>query len=153
MDVAGDIRIGWVSPDACQGVGLWVRSKEGAVRPVQFLPFYLLWIISSALSVLDWMALRGATVALVDLIDRLVPIERQIESGWYLRWATRAANPCSLAVFSVFAVISILGFDYLYRAAIEKGTIKKRFALVTGIQVGILAICGLVLLGSNLIAP
>jgi succinate dehydrogenase hydrophobic anchor subunit len=112
-----------------------------------------LWIISSALSVLDWMALRGATVALVDLIERLVPIERQIESGWYLRWVVRAANPCSLAFFSIFAVVSILGFDYLYRNAIEKGTIKKRFALVTGIQVGILALCGIVLLVSNLVAP
>jgi hypothetical protein len=122
------------------------------VKPVQFIPFYLLWIISSALSVLDWIALRGATVALVDLIDRSVPIERQIERGWYLRWVTRAANPCSLAIFSVFAVLSIIGFDYLYRTAIEKGTIKKRFALVTGIQVGILALCGIVLLGSNMIA-
>ena len=122
------------------------------MKPVQFVPFYLLWIISSALSVLDWMALRGATVALADLVDRLVPIERQIESGWYLRWVVRAANPCSLAFFSIFAVVSILGFDYLYRNAIEKGTIKKRFALVTGIQVGILALCGIVLLVSNLVA-
>jgi hypothetical protein len=123
------------------------------VKPVQFIPFYLLWIISSALSIVDWMALRGATVALVDLIDRLVPVERQIESGWYLRWVTRAANPCSLTVFGILAVVSIFAIDYLYRTAIEKGTIKKRFALVTGIQVGILALCGFVLLGSNLIAP
>lgn len=123
------------------------------MRPVQFIPFYLLWIISSALSVLDWMALRGATVALADLIERLVPIERQIESGWYLRWVVRAANPCSLAFFSIFAVVSILGFDYLYRNAIEKGTIKKRFTVVTGIQVGILVLCGIVLLTSNLVAP
>ena len=123
------------------------------MKPVQFIPFYLLWIISSALSVVDWIALRGATVALADLIERLVPVERQIESGWYLRWMVRAANPCSLAFFSIFAVISILGFDYLYRSAIEKGTIKKRFALVTGIQVGILVLCGIVLLVSNLVAP
>jgi hypothetical protein len=122
------------------------------VKPVQFLPFYLLWLISSALSVLDWMALRGATVALVDLIDRLVPIEQQIERGWYLRWVTRAADPCSLAVFSVFAVISIIGFDFMYRTAIEKGTIKRRFGLVTGIQVGILVLCGAILLVSNLVA-
>jgi hypothetical protein len=120
------------------------------MRPVQFIPFYLLWIISSALSVLNWLALRAATVALVDWIERLVPMERQIERGWYLRWVTRAADPCSLAVFSIFALASIIGFDYLYRAAIEKGTIKKRFGLVTGIQAGILVACGIVLLVTNI---
>ena len=120
------------------------------MKPVQFIPFYLLWIISSALSILDWFGLRAATVAIADWIERAVPIERQIESGWYLRWMVRAADPCSLALFSIFSLASIIVFDYLYHSAIEQGTIKKRFGLVTAIQVGILVVCGLILLVTNL---
>jgi hypothetical protein len=110
-----------------------------------------MWIISGALSVVCWMALRAATVSVVALIERLVPMERQIESGWYLRWVVRAADPCSLAVFSVFALASIILFDYLYRTAIKKGTIKRVFLSVTGIQVGIIVVCAVTLLVTNLI--
>jgi hypothetical protein len=127
-------------------------EREAPVKPVQFIPFYLMWIISGALSVACWMMLRAATVSVVALIERLVPMEQQIESGWYLRWAVRAADPCSLAVFSVFALASIVLFDFMYRTAIEKGTIKKVFFTVTGIQVGIIVVCALTLLITNLVA-
>jgi hypothetical protein len=122
------------------------------MKPVQFIPFYLMWIISGALSVVCWMMLRAATVSIVALIERLVPMERQIESGWYLRWVVRASDPCSLVVFSIFALASIILFDFLYRTAIGKGTIKRVFFTVTGIQVGIILLCALTLLVSNLVA-
>jgi hypothetical protein len=120
------------------------------MKPLQYAPFYLLWITSSVLSVVDWLALRGATIALADAIDRAVPIETQIERQWYLRWAARAADPCSLAFFSVFAFLSIIAFDYLYRTALEKGVIRKRFIQVTAIQVGILVVCGVIILTTTL---
>jgi len=119
------------------------------MKPLQFVPFYLLWIISSALSILDWMVLRAGIVAIADAIERAVPMEVQIERQWYLRWVVRAADPCSLAFFSIFALASIISFDYMYRTAIEKGTIKKRFGLVTSIQAGILVVCAIILLILN----
>jgi hypothetical protein len=121
------------------------------MKPLQYVPFYVLWIISSALSVLDWFLLRAATVAITDAIQRAVPMEVQIERGWYLRWMVRAANPCSLVFFSIFAFASIVAFDHIYRTAIEKGTIKKRFGLVTSIQAGILIVCAIILLVTNLV--
>lgn len=119
--------------------------SEKQLKPVQYLPFYVLWIISSVLSVVDLMLLRGATIAVADAIERAVPIEVQIERQWYLRWVVRAANPCSLAVYSVFAFASIISFDYLYHDAIAKGKIRKRFGLVTAIQAGIAVVCALLM--------
>jgi hypothetical protein len=110
------------------------------VRPIQFVSFYLLWIISSALSVLDWFLLRSALTAVASAIANAIPMEVQIRRQWYARWVVRAVDPCATAVLSVLLLVSIILFDYLYRAAIEKGTIKKRFSTVTGIQVGILIV-------------
>ena len=119
--------------------------SEKKLKPAQYLPFYALWIISSAVSVVDWMLLRGATIAVADAIERAVPIEVQIERQWYLRWVVRAANPCSMAFYSIFAFASIISFDYLYRDAIAKGKIRKRFGLVTAIQAGIAVVCALLM--------
>jgi len=110
------------------------------MRPIQFVPFYLLWIVSSALSVLDWFLLRSALTAVASAIANAIPMEVQIRRQWYARWVVRAVDPCATAVLSVLLLVSIILFDYLYRAAIEKGTIKKRFGLVTGIQAGILIV-------------
>jgi hypothetical protein len=110
------------------------------MRPVQFVSFYLLWIVSSALSVLDWFLLRSALTAVASAIANAIPMEVQIRRQWYARWVVRAVDPCATAVLSVLLLVSIILFDYLYRAAIEKGTIKKRFSTVTGIQVGILIV-------------
>jgi hypothetical protein len=110
------------------------------MRPIQFVPFYLLWIVSSALSVLDWFLLRSALTAVASAIANAIPMEVQIRRQWYARWVVRAVDPCATAVLSVLLLVSIILFDYLYRAAIEKGTIKKRFSTVTGIQVGILIV-------------
>ena len=110
------------------------------MRPIQFVSFYLLWIISSALSVLDWFLLRSALTAVASAIANAIPMEVQIRRQWYARWVVRAVDPCATAVLSVLLLVSIILFDYLYRAAIEKGTIKKRFSTVTGIQVGILIV-------------
>jgi hypothetical protein len=110
------------------------------MRPIQFVPFYLLWIVSSALSVLDWFLLRSALTAVASAIANAIPMEVQIRRQWYARWVVRAVDPCATAVLSVLLLVSIILFDYLYRAAIAKGTIKKRFGLVTGIQAGILIV-------------
>jgi hypothetical protein len=99
-----------------------------------------LWIVSTLLSLLDWAAMRAAFTAVVAVVVGLVPIEWQIENRWYLRWTARAADPCIVAVLTVLAFLSLIGFDYLYRDAIWKGKIRKTFAVVTGIQVGLLAL-------------
>jgi hypothetical protein len=92
------------------------------MRPIQFVPFYLLWIVSSALSVLDWFLLRSALTAVASAIANAIPMEVQIRRQWYARWVVRAVDPCATAVLSVLLLVSIILFDYLYRAAIAKGT-------------------------------
>ena len=116
------------------------RRDEKGLKPRQVPLFVVLWIVSAALSVLDWVALRAAITAVVAAIVNAVPMEWQVEHHWYLRWTARAADPCSIAGLTVLAFVSILGFDYLYRDALWKGRIRKTFIVVAGIQVAILAL-------------
>ena len=121
-----------------------VRRDEKSLKPRQTLLSVALWILSALLSALDWVALRAAITAVAAVIVDAVPMEWQVEHQWYLRWMVRAADPCSMAVLTVLAFVTIIGFDPLYRSAVWKGTIRKTFTLVTGIQVGILALSWLV---------
>jgi hypothetical protein len=116
------------------------RKDERRLEPRQVVLFVALWIVSTLLSLLDWAAIRAAFTAVVAVVVGWVPIEWQIENRWYLRWTARAADPCIVAVLTLLAFPSLIGFDYLYRDAIWKGTIRKKFAVVTGIQVGILVV-------------
>ena len=116
---------------------------ERRLEPRQTALFYALWIVSVALSLLDWVALRAASTAVVATIADAIPIEYQIERQWYARWMVRAVDPCAIAILTLLAFVSIVTFDFLYRDAIWKGTIKKTFAIVTAVQVGIAAVCWL----------
>ena len=116
------------------------RMDERRLQPGQVALFVLLWIVSSALSILDWVVLRAAITAVSAAWANAVPIEAQIERQWYLRWTVRAVDPCAVAVLTVLAFVSIVGFDSLYRSAIWKGKIGKTFGLVTAIQVGCAAL-------------
>lgn len=111
---------------------------EPHLKPVQSVPFYLLWIVSAILSVLDWLLLRSAASALAALIAASVPIEKQIERNWYLRWTVPAVDKIALVVFGIAAVLSIMTFDYIYRNAIIKHKVRQRFTTITAIQVGLL---------------
>ena len=116
------------------------RRDEKRLKPRQ-VPLYVgLWLVSGIVSLLDWVALRAAITAVVAAIVGAVPIEWQVEHQWYLRWTARATDPCSIAVLTVLAFVTIIGFDPLYRGAIWKGTIRKTFTIVTAIQVGVLAV-------------
>ena len=116
---------------------------ERNLEPRQTALFYALWIVSVALTVLDWVALRAASTAVVAAIADAIPIEYQIERQWYARWTVRAADPCAIAILTLLAFASIVTFDFLYRDAIWKGTIVKKFGIVTAVQVGIAAVCWL----------
>jgi hypothetical protein len=122
---------------------------ERRLEPRQIALFYALWLLSIALSLLDWFALRAAITAVVATIANAIPIEYQIEHQWYARWTVRAADPCAVATLTVLAFASIIALDFVYRDAIWKGTIKKRFGVVTAVQVGIAAVCWLAIVVSS----
>ena len=117
-----------------------VPMDEQKMKPVQFIPFYLLWILSSVLSVLDWFALRAATTAVAAAIAAAVPQEKQIEMQWNLAYPVAALDKFAMVIFGIAAMVSVMSFDYLYRDAIVKGRTKRRFVTVTAIQVGLLAL-------------
>lgn len=125
---------------------------ERHLEPRQIALFYALWIVSVALSLLDWVALRAASTAVVAAIASAIPIEYQIEHQWYARWTVRAADPCAIAILTVLAFASIVVFDFMYRDAIWKGTIAKKFGIVTAVQVGIAAVCWLAVTISSRLA-
>lgn len=108
------------------------------MRPLQFIPFYLFWMVSSSLSILDGFVLRSAITGIATVIGKAVPMEWQIEHQWYMRWVVRAVDPLAIAILTILVFASIIVFDYLYRSAIEKGTIKRKFVLVTIIQASLL---------------
>ncbi len=118
--------------------------SEKHLRPLQFIPFYLLWIISAVVSVIDWLVLRAGVTAVAAVLANAVPMDWQIENNWFVRWIVPAVDNVGLIVFGIIAMVSIMAFDYLYRSALIKGTIKKRFIKVTAIQ-GIILLVGIVL--------
>ena len=106
---------------------------------------YLAWIISSALTALDWAVLRTTTVAIADAISKAVPIEQQAQRGWLLQWAVAAVDQFAVFGFGVIALGLVISFDYVYRTGLAKGTLKKRFGIVTAARVAVLVICAMVL--------
>jgi hypothetical protein len=112
--------------------------SEKKLRPRQIPAYWGMWIASSLLSVADWWVLRVATTGLSAAIAELVPIEVQVERQWYLRWVTAATAPFAWVCFGIIAVLSIIGFEALYRDGLIKGKARKRFTVVTSIQGGLL---------------
>jgi hypothetical protein len=118
--------------------------SEKTLNPMQFVSFSVLWMISGALSVLDWLTLRSAITNVVVVIANAVPIESQIKNQWYLRWTVPAVDKFVLVILGLCAFLSICILDYYYQAGLLKGVIQKRFGLATAIQVGILVISGVI---------
>ena len=116
------------------------RRDVKRLKPRQIPLLIGLWIVSSLLSLLDWIVLRASISSIAAVIANAVPIERQIERQWYLRWTVRAVDPCNVAILTTLAFLSIIGFDQLYRDAIWKNKIRRTFTIVTAIQVGILIV-------------
>lgn len=110
------------------------------MRPLRFVPFYLAWIISSSLSIVDGFVLRSAIIGVASVIGQAVPMEWQIEHHWYMRWVVRAVDPFATAILTILVFASILIFDYLYHSAIEKGTFKRKFTRVTIVQASLLVL-------------
>ena len=111
---------------------------------VDFLPI-LAWLISGALTVLDWAVLRTTFVALAEAINRAIPIEQQMASGWRLRWIVPAVDRLTIFVLGAITLGLVLGFDALYRAAAEVGKLKQRFIMVTAIHVTVFSVCSIIL--------
>ncbi|MBN1936368.1 MAG: hypothetical protein JW934_17010 [Anaerolineae bacterium] len=115
-------------------------SEEKKLKPVQLGLFYLLWLTSAVLIVLDVLFLRaGITALAASLLDR-VSWEYQVEHLWYARFSLTAIDAWFLALAGLAAFLCIIGLDYLYRAAILKEKITKTFGTVTAIQVGVLVL-------------
>lgn len=125
---------------------------EKDLKPLQFVPFYLLWIISSALSILDWALIRAAVTSLAAVIAAAIPIEFQLRRQWSAGWALRAVDPCTVAILTILVLASIISFDYLYRDGLIKGTIKRRFGIVTSVQAGLLIVGGIIVTVSSFLA-
>ena len=122
------------------------------LKPLQFIPFYLLWIISSALSLLDWALIRAAVTSLATVIAAAIPTDLQLRRQWSARWALRAVDPCTVAVLTVLVLASIISFDYLYRDGLIRGTIKRRFGIVTTVQASLLIVAGIIVTVSSFLA-
>jgi hypothetical protein len=116
--------------------------------------YYVLWFVSSVVSIADWIALRAMITSIAAAIGGQIPMEFQIEHQWYVRWTVAAVDPCFVAILTILALVSIIGLDYLYQDAVAKGTIKKRFGIVTAVQASILVVSYVaVLVASRIVKP
>ena len=120
--------------------------SDKKLKPIQYLYFYVLWFVSGVLNIADWFALRAAISALAATIAQSVSMEWQIERQWFLRWPASAVDKVALVVLGIAAIVTWFWFDYYYRDALVEGRIKRRFGLVTAIQIGLLVV-SLVVLG------
>jgi hypothetical protein len=106
----------------------------------------LAWLVSLALTVLDGLALRTMVVDLAAAMADAAPMERQVQRGWFLYHMIPAVDKFSILVIGLAAFASVIWFDYVYRAAHANRTLKRRFSVVTAVQVGVLIVCGIVIL-------
>ena len=116
------------------------------MKLLSFVTLRLAWLISVVLTVLDGIALRMVAVELAVLITNSVPIEQQAERGWFLYRILPAVDKFAVAILGVAALVLVLSFEYIYRAALAKGMLRKRFSIITAVQVGVLVGCGIVIL-------
>lgn len=110
------------------------------MKPLRSVLYYVLWFVSSVVSIADWIALRAMITSVAAAIGGQIPMEFQVEHQWYVHWTVAAVDPCFVAILTLLALMSIIGLDYLYQDAVIKGTIRKRFGIVTAIQVGVLIV-------------
>jgi hypothetical protein len=111
------------------------------MKPLTSVLPYLAWIVSGILTVLDWMALRELVVAIAVKIAKTVPMEKQIERGWFLHSIIPVVDRSAVLVLGVIGLALVLSFDYIYRTGLAKGVLRKRFGLITAIQVGVWVMC------------
>jgi len=123
-----------------------MMSEEKQLKPIQYIPFYLLWGVSGALCVLDWLLARTAITSVVSAIANTIPMEKQIERQWFVRWPVAALDKLVVVILGIAAMVVFMALNYVYQKALIEGTMKKRFAIVTGIQAGILALSALAIL-------
>jgi hypothetical protein len=106
----------------------------------------LAWLLSVVLIVLDGLALRMVVIDLAAAIADAAPTEQQAERGWFLYHSIPAVDKFAVLVIGLAALASAIWFDYVYRAAQAKGTLRRRFGVITAIQASILVGCGIVIL-------
>ena len=111
------------------------------MKPLTSVLPYLAWIVSGVLTILDWMALRELVVAIAVKIAKTVPIEEQIERGWFLHSIIPVVDRSAILVLGIIGLGLVLAFDYIYRTGLAKGVLRKRFGLITAIQVGVWVMC------------
>ncbi len=104
---------------------------------------YLAWPISAALTILDWIAIRELIVSIAIRATEIVPFEEQVLSGFLHKWAIPAVDGFGILLCGIVAFGLVLAFDPIYRRAQEQGVLAKRFALITGVQVVVFIVCGL----------
>ena len=80
------------------------------------------------------------------VIADAAPMERQAQRGWFLYHIIPAVYKFAVLVFGLAAFALVIWFDYTYRAAQAKGTLKRRFGVITAVQLCILVGCAIVLL-------
>gem|GEM_PF-4552283 len=115
-----------------------MSEEEKKLKPTQLGLFYLLWITSIVLTVLDVLLVRaGITALAAPLLDR-VPWEYQIKHLWFARFSLKAIDSWFLALGGLVALACIILLDYRYRTAILNGQIAQTFGFITAVQVGIL---------------
>ncbi|MCP4537859.1 MAG: hypothetical protein GY832_12010 [Chloroflexi bacterium] len=112
---------------------------------------YLAWIVSFALTLFDWMALRSLVRAIVTTVLVTMPTEQRVEKLLFPQLIIPAIDQIATLVFGVIALILVIALEYVYRTAAAKGMLKKRFSLVTALQVGVFVVCLVLILIAGLI--
>lgn len=120
-------------------------SEEKKLKPAQLGLFYLLWLTSMVMTVLDVLLMRAAIAAIVAPLLAQVPWEYQIKHLWFARFSLPAIDSWFLALGGLAAFALIIFLDYHYRAAILQGRIAKTFGVVTAVQAGILLLSVIVI--------
>ena len=99
---------------------------------------YLLWLISTLLTVVSISALRQG------LLRLLIGLSRESGglhgTGPINHWTVEAVDQFGILIFGALGLVFVIICERIYTDGAEKGKLAKRFGFVTGVQILLLAL-------------
>ena len=99
---------------------------------------YVLWLISAALTVVSISAMRqGLLRLLISLARRSGGLHG---TGPINHWTVEAVDQFGILILGALGLVFVIVCERYYLDGAESGRLVKRFSIVTGVQVAMLAL-------------
>ena len=113
-------------------------KRDRCLALVQHALVYFLWMVSTLLAVVDIVATRRFLLRLsIAMAERTGGIHG---TGPFDHWTVEAIDRFGILILGAISLIFVIFCERFYTDGAASGHLGKRFGIVTGVQVAILAI-------------